>query len=590
VAISRRLDGLPLAIELAAARFGVLSVGQIAERLDDRYRLLTSGGRTALPRQQTLRAAMDWSHALLTGPERALLRRLAVFAGGFSLEAAEAVCGDKGQGMGDTGEEETRSRVPSRVRSEDVLDLLAQLVDKSLVIAERQDGAARYRLLETVRQYAREKLDDAEEGVAVRDRHRDWYLALAEAAEPELHGARVVEWLGRLEREHDNLRAALAWSVVEGRQPAEGALRLASAVTRFWELRGHAGEGRRWLTQLLAVDIAASPAVRARALCNAGVLAAVQGDFAAAGALYEESLTLCRELGDDDGIARAEANLGWLAQRRGDFAIARTLLEAGLVRGAAHRNKPVMATAQAILGQIALREGEFERARAYLEASLATQRELGNTYGIAGVLDDLATLAGEQGDDELQAAALAESLALFRQLGHKGGIALALSGYGMMAWLRGEHERGAALLEESLALHRGVGERAGIARLLGYQSVVALFGRDYARAGALSRECMTLYREAGDVWAIGRYLPVLAGVVFARGQAERAASLLAAAAALRERLGAPLPPAFQSSHDRTIAAVRRSLGEPAFVAAWAAGAAMPIEDALAEALSGDLPA
>jgi hypothetical protein len=244
-----------------------------------------------------------------------------------------------------------------------------------------------------------------------------------------------------------------------------------------------------------------------------------------------------------------------------------------------------MATAHAILGQIAFRQGEDERARARMEASLAIQRELGNQHGIAGILDDLATVAGEQGDEERQEAALAESLALYRELGHKGGIALALGDLGMLVWRRGEVDRAAAFLAESLALYREVGERSSVARLLGYQSVVASFGREYATAEALSRDCLTLYREVGDPWAIGRYLPVLAGALFARGQAERGATLLAAAAALRERLGARLPPAFQSAHDRMVAAMRTAVGEEGFVAAWGAGGAMPIEDALAAALS-----
>jgi non-specific serine/threonine protein kinase len=599
-----RLDGMPLAIELAAARIDVLSPSQIAERLQDRFRLLTGRGRAGVPRHQTLRATMDWSHELLAEPERALLRALSVFAGGFTLEAAEAACGE-GNGQRATSSEQRATRggpVPSSllaarcplpsslpVAPDDVLDLLTALVDKSLVIAEEQEGAVRYRLLETVRQYAGEKLEEAGEDAAARDRHAAWYLALAEAAAPELYGPRVLEWLARLEREHDNLRAALARSLAEDRPSPDASLRLTVALTRYWDLRGHVAEGRRWLTRALAAGEAAPAAARAGALHGAGILAHFHGDFAAAAAHFDASLRLCRGLGDDDGVARAEAHLGTIAFRRGEYAVARAFLEAGLARAVARGNRPVISAAQAILGQIALRQGDYKTADALIEASLAIQRELGDKHGIAGRLDDVATLAGELGDEARQDAALAESLSLFRELGHKGGIALVLGSYGMRFWLRREHERAAALLDESLTLYREVGERASIARVLGYQSVVALFARDYPRAEALSRECLALYREVGDVWAVGRYLPVLAGVMFAAGRTERSATLLGAAAPVRERLGASLPPAFRTAHDRTVDALRATLGAPAFAAAWQAGAALSLEEALEYALAGGIP-
>ena len=268
--ICQRLDGIPLAIELAAVRVKVLTVEQIATRLDDRFRLLTGGSRTTLPHHQTLQAAMNWSYDLLSVQEKAVLRRLSVFAGGWALDAAEAVC------SGD------------RIDASDILDLLAQLVGKSLVAAETEDGEARYRLLETVQQYGRDRLQESGEAEVVRRRHRDWYLGLTERAEPELVGAEQAAWLDRLEMEHDNLRAALMWSMESGEM--EAALRLVGAAWRFWSVRGHFKEGNRWLEAVLKRSKNASKAFRAKALNAAGYLATSRGDYATARSFLEESL------------------------------------------------------------------------------------------------------------------------------------------------------------------------------------------------------------------------------------------------------------------------------------------------------------
>jgi non-specific serine/threonine protein kinase len=586
-----RLDGLPLAIELAAARLNVLSPEQIAARLSDRFRLLTGGSRTALPRQQTLRAAMDWSYDLLTEPERALLRRLSVFAGGCSLEAVETVCGE-GNGQRATGNEEGTgpplvARCSLPVARDDVLDTLAHLVDKSLVNARRRDGGVRYGLLETVRQYADERLEEAGEADATRRRHWEWCLALAEESEPALLGPEQGAWLGRLEEEHDNLRAALAWSLAGG----EGApaLRLAGALARFWERRGYLSEGRAWLARALATGDDAPAEARAKTLHGAGVLAALQGDYAAARALHERSLALYRELEDGRGIAEAQGNLGRVLLRQGEYAAARPLLEASLALQQELGNEPGVAGVLGTLGQLALREGDHAAARATFEARLALLREVGDTDGIADALEDLATVAGEQGDVARQTVLLEEALVLFREIGSTRGRALVLGNLGMAAWARGEHERALSLLEESLARYREVGDRRGIARALGNQAFVALQRREYARASARCRESLALYREVGDAWAVGRYLPVLAGTAFAQGQAARAARLFGTAAGLREHLGSPLPPVVRTTHDRTVAAVRAALGDPAFEREWARGQVMSREADLALALSDAEP-
>jgi non-specific serine/threonine protein kinase len=379
-AICRQLDGIPLAIELAAARVNVLSIGQIAERLHDRFRLLTSGGRTTRSRHQTLRAAMDWSYDLLTAPERALLGVLSVFAGGFTLEAAEQVTGQvTGQEPhgGEPGTENTGQPSPARpildplppLTSPDVLDLLARLVNKSLVIADTQGGEARYRLLETVRQYAHEKIDGAEE-TAVRFRHLAWCLRLVTAAERAYHGPDEPRWFDRLEREHDNLRAALAWSLATEHSVGEMALHLAGALARFWELRGRVDEGRQWLTRVLSTGGPVSGSRRATALCGAGGIAFMQGDYAGAHDFVEAGLTVFRALEDESGVAQAEVLLGKIAVRRGEYAAARSVLEAGRARAAAHGVRQVTAAAEFQLALLAMRHADIEEAQQLLEASL----------------------------------------------------------------------------------------------------------------------------------------------------------------------------------------------------------------------------
>jgi tetratricopeptide (TPR) repeat protein len=537
----------------------MLSAEQIAVRLEDRLRLLTGGNRTALPRHQTMRAALDWSYALLSSEERMLLRWLSVFAGGFTLEAAETVCGD------------------------DALDLLASLVDQSLVVVEEEDGAARYRLLETVRQYAGELLDAAGEAEGARDRHLAWCVELAHAAEGAFRGPDEPSWLARLERDHDNLRAALRWALLRG--AGEAALQLAAALARFWEMRGYLEEGRQWLMQALAA-VDAPPELRARGLEGAGALAYMQGDYTGARALFAQSLALQRDATDRRGIASTWGNLGRAALRQGDYATARDSLEASLAFNAEIGHKPGMADAEFTLGVIALRQGDYPAASARFETSLSLNRELGNAEGIANALEELATVLGEQGDDGRQAALLEESLALYRALGDRSGIATIYGHLGTSAWARGEHDRARRLLEDSLALYRAVGDRRGVARMLANQALVALYQRDNARAAALCQESVALYWEVGDGWAIGKYLPILASAAFRLGQLDRAARLFGAATALRERHGASLPPVARPGHDRAVAAVRAALGEAAFREAWEEGEAMSPETAVGYALEG----
>jgi predicted ATPase len=360
--ICERLDGIPLALELAAARVRVLTVEQIDQRLGDRFRLLTGGGRTALRRQQTLRALVDWSHDLLAEGERALFRRLAVFAGGWSLDAAEAVCGF------------------APLAPEDVLDQLTALVDKSLVVAEPSGTEERYRLLETLRQYAQEKLVAADEEDETRGRHRDWCLALAERAEPELTGPRQGAWLDRLEAEHDNLRAALAWCRA-GAPGRDVGLRLASPLMIFWYQRGYAREGQAWLEDALARGGAAPPTVRAHALNAAGFLAMRQGDFDRARVLVEEAMRLdAGEPPDRPRVASPRNTLAHLLMGQQQWERARELMLEELAETRRRGDRRAEALACAQLGRVGIYAGAYADAQSWFEQSIAVARARGDPF------------------------------------------------------------------------------------------------------------------------------------------------------------------------------------------------------------------
>lgn len=432
-AVCRRLDGIPLAIELAAARLRALSVEQIGDRLDERFRLLIGGGRTALPRQQTLRGALDWSYDLLPSQERVLLRRLSVFAGGWTLEAAEAACA--GEGL------ETR----------EILDLLTQLVFKSLVLMDAQEERVRYRLLETVRQYGRDRLDESGETAAALKRHLDWCLQLAERAEPELIGANQTVWLDRLEVEHDNLRAALEWSGVD-ESCGDAGLRLAGALWWFWHVHGYFSEGLVWLESMLSRSRDASASARAKALAGAGFLAHRHGDYDGSSRLCTESLALYRELGDVTAMGRPLHILGAIAEVQGDYARARSLFMESLVMGRQAGDKRRMAIALNAVGEVARCQDNYEAARASYEESLALSRHVGDKRHAAIVLANLGHVALHQGDHNAAAMLFKEALTQAQQLAYRLGIAEYLAGLGGVAAATGRHRRAARLLGAADAL------------------------------------------------------------------------------------------------------------------------------------------
>src|ERR671921_1626647 len=425
--ICYRLDGIPLAIELAAARTKVLSVEQISEKLEDCFGLLTTGNRMALPRHRTLHATMDWSHDLLPERERILFRRLSAFAGDFTLEAAESVC---------AGEDLERY---------EVLDLLAHLVDKSLVMVREKGEQTRYRLLELVRQYARERLDESEDGTEVEQRHATFFMGLAEEAERKLMGPDQSRWLVSLENDHDNFRAALAWSLGEGGDAGFG-VRLAAALWPFWFARGYLSEGRRWLESTITRSAPAVTLARAKALNGAGSIATFQDEYEAAKALIEEGLALNRELGDEEGIASSLANLCGVAMlgQRDDIPALAALEEAKALRPKI-TNRRTVGNLLILEGRVALARGDLERAVELGEESLEMYRAARDAYGIVMCLLHIAFVTLAQGDYERTAPLLREGLQLSWELEHKVFIQYCVTALAGVAASKGFPVRAARL-------------------------------------------------------------------------------------------------------------------------------------------------
>jgi len=571
--ICRRLDGLPLAIELAAARVKLLPPRTLLARLEHRLQVLVGGARDLPARQQTMRDAIAWSYELLSGVEQALFRLLAVFEGGCTLEAAEAVCG-AAAGRDSDGDGDAL----------DVLQGLTALADKSMLrTGDDAAGEARVGMLETVREYGLEQLAAGGQAEAVRRAHAAYYLSLAEEAEPELRGAAQVEWLERLDVEWDNLRAALEWLLRQG--DLTNGLRLAGALWRFWLVRGYLSEGRGWLELLLervAVEGIAAPVMaRAKALNAAGVLAWSQGDYARAVTLCEAALALYRASGDTAGMALSLNYLGFVAADQGESGRATALLTESL--HLYRRLSDVWGIAQTLgdLGVVAAQQGDFAEATRLLEESLPLRRALGNKRGIAVALSNLGNVAVDQGDYRRATALFEESVVLARELGNKKGIALSLNSLGDVAGAQGAAARAAALYEESLALFRALGDKWGIALTLDDLGALAAERQDYARAAALYEESLLLRRDGGDRQGVSASLQGLARVAAEVGQYARAARLLGAAAALRDAIGTPRPPAERRDYERTEALVRVALDAAAFDDAWTGGRALSPQDAVA---------
>jgi predicted ATPase len=482
--IVARLDGLPLAIELAAARTRLLPPLAMLPRLSNSLKLLTGGPRDLPERQQTLRAALDWDYDLLEEGEQQVFRKLAVFAGGMTLERAESVVESP---------------------SIDMLDALESLVSKSLIQQlAGAEGEPRFSMLKTIREYALEKLAASGELEDIQDRHLSLFLSVAEEAAPRLREADQVQWLETLDTEHDNMRAALRWAATK--RDTEAELRLSGALSRYWEFRAHLSEGQQWLEEALSRAKDAPPELRALCLEGAGILARGQGEYKRATVLMEEAVTIRRELGDLSNLAEAIKNLGNVASERGDHQAAREAFE--------------------------------------------------------------------------------ESLHLKREIGDERGVAAAQNNLGVLCILQGEFDRASELLEQALAFFRGRYDKQGTARVLMNLGSVREAQGHYDEAGEILKESIRTMKEIGSHWDLADLLELMGSVLDGLGSSEEAARVFGAAEALRELLGAPVPPAELESYEKRIASVKGHLEPESFTAAWAEGRTLDVEQAVDRVLTG----
>jgi predicted ATPase/class 3 adenylate cyclase len=557
--ICQRLDGIALAIELAASRVKILQVEQIASRLDDAFRLLTGGSRTALPRQQTLRAMIDWSYNLLTEEERTALQQLSVFMGGWTLEAAEAVCGNL-----------------------DILDLLTHLVDKSLVAVDHEHGEeARYYLLETIHQYARDKLLESGDAEVVRAHHLDFFLAFAVDAYSRMDGSEQMAWMKRLGIEQDNLRAAMDWAQESGR--AQSGMRLGAALQFFWYGRGYWREGRERLERLLARPEAAEhTTTRALALCVAGFLADWSGDAEAALVLLEESQAISLELGaaGNPTLTRARLSLAVDTIDR-DRALAQCLLEENLVLARELGDTWVVGWTFFFRGHMAIRQGDFALARTFYNNSLAQFRKMGNQWSAASAQKSLGVVLYLLEDYSAARSQFEEVIPIYREVGDKFSMAQTLQNLGYVTYQQGAYEEAITFLKESLALFRELERKDMIAWLLGDLGIA--FGQQghRARAAALLSEALPLSREVGYAYITAICLLGLAGI---QQQPIRTVQLLAAAQTAFEATGEIIEPFYRTTQKLIENATRAALGGDAFTTMWGAARTMTLEQAIAFAL------
>ena len=572
--ICARLDGIPLAIELAAARVRMLKVEQIAEHLDDRFRLLTGGSRTALPRQQTLRALIDWSYDLLSEPERTLLMRLSVFSGGWTLEGAESVCSDQLS-------VNSKQSLPTehQLLNTDVLDLLTQLVNKSLVIVDSDDGPeTRYRMLETIRQYSRDKLFESGSAEQVRDQHLLYFTQLCERAEPEFTAPDQVRWMDRLEAELDNLRTAIEWSLE--RDTLLG-LRLAGALRWFWITHDHIRDGVEQLDQLLSQPQSQRrTAIRAKALATYSEVVNYTDDNVLPITLAEESLSIYQELEDPYGIA--DSLLALAGGYFQDLEKSRKLIEQSLALYDELDDKPGLARALGIHGAFS-ENRDVIKAKTAFEKSLKICREIGHIAGIGSNLIDLGMVAIREGDYAAAHTRLGEALQINRPLG-KIRTAETLTPLAALAYREGDYLQARAAYEETLSIRTEYGqmdETDWISARLGY---VALRLRETALAKKLFFECVRRFKEVGSRIGIAFILEGLASMAVGQNQPERAAQLYAWADVTRELFHDSRPSFEQQDVDRDLAIIRSQLDEAAFAAAQAAGRAMSVDEAMAYAL------
>ena len=575
IELCQRLDGLPLTIELAAARIKLLTVEQIVLRLKDVFNLLNKGNPNRLPHQQTLRALIDWSYRLLSEPEKSLLQRLAIFVGGGTLEAARLVCQGDGLSQAEIG------------------DLLQQLANKSLaVVVETADHEIHFHLLETIRQYALEALNAGYFHEVVSRQHSDYFLQLAEEAEPKLRGSEQKQWLQRLEQEHDNLRAALHWLLeLPDANPSqiERGVRLASALWWFWWRRGHLAEGRRWLETALAKSWIGNTwlpkPVTAKCKHALGGMAYHMGDYDLAKQMWEESLKLKTELGDKVGMSYALNNLGEMAQRQAHYRQSVALHEESLSLKRETGDRWGTAYSLNELGTILQRQGEYVRAKLLLEEGLLLFEETGHRHGVARSYHNLGKVAVCLGEFDQAAHLHEQSQAEFEQLAEKSGVADAFDSLGMLALYEGNYPAAKSSIERSLNIFQEVSDRWGISYALNDLGLVALGQGDYQAAASLFKQSLEIKQKLKDKESLAWTLEGLAITAALTGLTNQAAYLFGAVEQLRARLGTPVSPPNHKLYQELLPPHFDSLKTPDVLAARQEGSKATLEQAIWQAMA-----
>jgi len=599
VNICRQLDGIPLAIELAAARTRALSIEEIRARLIERFRLLNAGIRTALPRQQTLRATLDWSHNLLSEKERILFRRISVFVGGFTLQAAEDIC------------------AADDLLRHEVMDVLTQLVDKSLVVFV-QNNSTRYRLLETVREYGREKLDESGETDSQQKQHAEFYVRFAECGETELQGEHQVHWFQLFANDHNNIRAAFQ-SLKNDAGGSGAMLRMVTGMRQFWLVRGNYTEGREWAKEALerchqpwaiqhlgtmetAGDLANDQGDHEAArlmyeeilniagplqdlkwigsgLFSLGHVALSHNDFSLAQSLYERGLSAWQRAGYRLGVAGVCTSLGQIAYTQANYSLARTYFDQSLTLFRALQAIEGTATSLMMIGHVAYIQADYTLARSLVEESLTCFRAIGSKPRVASALSCLSDIAAAEGDFGSAKSMIADSLDILRELGAKRHIASALNRLGNIAVLESKYNEGRSLYEEGLTVANTAGAKRTAADLT---NGLANLARNDGRHGValdLEKQSLTMFREMGYKNGVARSLHLIAVTMVAIGKAGRAARLFGAVEALYEAMGILPPPSERIlfGYEAASLGAREILGNETFLAAKAEGRAMTVD-------------
>jgi non-specific serine/threonine protein kinase len=600
--VCSRLDGIPLAIELAAARIKVLSIEKIYERLDDRFNLLTGGKRTALPRQQTLRALIDWSYDLLTENEKILWSRLSVFSGGWTLEAAEEICSDES------------------INKYGIIDHLSELAEKSIIIFN--ESKERYNILETIKQYGREKLENENQ---IFLKHLDYFLDLAKKAEPELSRSDAKLWLDKLEADHSNFLSAIEWSVENGE--TEKGAGAAYALAQFWTIRGYHSTGKELLDIIMKKKFELSKSAEAKLLILAGGFFRQRGDYSQAKKSLEESLDINIELSNKHGIADSFSILGCVAINQGDYEEAKRFFEETLRIKRGFGDKRGIALSLNNLGSVAIHQGDFEQAKEFYKGSLDIKKEIGDKQGIAISLNNLGIVAAYQGNFEQTKKYYEESLDIFKEIGDKWGISHSLISLGDVARKLGDFEDAEKFFVEGCESFKDIGDKRGVATSLNNLGIITCHLGNYEQARKYLEESLDIRKEIGDKWGISHSLDDLGNVAFNLGDFEQAKNyyfeslaikkdignksgiadsmsylgitaiyqenyetavkLLSASEKIQESIGSVIETNYQKLENETKAKLREQLSEEEFNKYWEEGQKLTLEEAVELAFKKD---